>query len=242
MCSLGWSSRAEKIGADENASSTNGEWSQSTEFALRHPDACLRLGPTKMDFFLSPRCPVGKPPSPTNGGAQNRAANKQKSERASNQAAQHLYELCFWLQGGNSLVNGFNVRQHKHVSHLGGSSFSWGIPKLYGKPKGKPQSILGWGPLKGHTHTHTHLAGIRTPAKKYLFAWLVENKGNPKKAKKQKGELILGKHTHIHVQPNCPRPMNTSRFFQLPAPSCAVRDFRPESSQTRGNLRWASAF
>ena len=26
-----------------------------------------------------------------------------------------------------------------------------------------------------------------------MFAWLVENKGDPKKAKKQKGELILGK-------------------------------------------------
>ena len=36
------------------------------------------------------------------------------------------------------------------------------------------------------------LAGIRTPAKHIiLFAWLVENKGNPKKAKEQKGELIL---------------------------------------------------
>ena len=30
------------------------------------------------------------------------------------------------------------------------------------------------------------LAGIRTPAKKIFFAWLVENKGNPKKAKKAK--------------------------------------------------------
>ena len=38
------------------------------------------------------------------------------------------------------------------------------------------------------------LAGIRTPAKNICFAWLVENKGNPKKAKKQKGELILGKY------------------------------------------------
>ena len=32
------------------------------------------------------------------------------------------------------------------------------------------------------------------PQQKYIFlAWLVENKGNPKKAKRQKGELILGK-------------------------------------------------
>ena len=38
------------------------------------------------------------------------------------------------------------------------------------------------------------LAGIRTPAKKYVFAWLVESKGNPKQAKKQKGEEVrLGK-------------------------------------------------
>ena len=37
------------------------------------------------------------------------------------------------------------------------------------------------------------LAGIGTPAKKiYMFAWLVKNKGDPKKARNEKGELILG--------------------------------------------------
>ena len=31
------------------------------------------------------------------------------------------------------------------------------------------------------------------PQQKHIFfAWLVENKGDPKKAKKEKGELILG--------------------------------------------------
>ena len=34
---------------------------------------------------------------------------------------------------------------------------------------------------------------MRTPAKNILLARLVENKGDPKKAKKEKGELILGK-------------------------------------------------
>ena len=37
------------------------------------------------------------------------------------------------------------------------------------------------------------LVGIRTPAKNTFCAWLVQNKGDPKKAKSEKGELILGK-------------------------------------------------
>ena len=41
-----------------------------------------------------------------------------------------------------------------------------------------------------------------TPAKKNCFAWLVENKGNPKKAKKQKGQLILGKYASLSLQRN----------------------------------------
>ena len=37
-------------------------------------------------------------------------------------------------------------------------------------------------------------AGLRTPAKNCLFfAWLVANQGNPKQARSQNGELMLGK-------------------------------------------------
>ena len=35
--------------------------------------------------------------------------------------------------------------------------------------------------------------GIRTPANNIILAWSVENKGDPEKAKKEKGELILRK-------------------------------------------------
>ena len=43
-----------------------------------------------------------------------------------------------------------------------------------------------------HSMAPNHLAGIRTPAL-FLFARFVENKGDPKKRNKSKGELILGK-------------------------------------------------
>ena len=36
-----------------------------------------------------------------------------------------------------------------------------------------------------------NLAGIRTQQKHLIFAWLVENKGDPKRSKKEQGERIL---------------------------------------------------
>ena len=43
------------------------------------------------------------------------------------------------------------------------------------------------------------LAGIQTPAK-ICFAWLLQNKGDPKKANNEKGELILGKGQGHNVE------------------------------------------
>ena len=58
-----------------------------------------------------------------------------------------------------------------------------------------PHRVLGERSLiRGETDAR-NLAGIRTPAKQYLFCLVSENKGDPKKAKQQKGELILGKET-----------------------------------------------
>ena len=63
----------------------------------------------------------------------------------------------------------------------------------FGKP---PQAIVD--PLK------TWLE-LGPQQKIYLFAWLVESKGDPNKAKKEKGELILGKKK--------PQPVNQRGSF-----------------------------
>ena len=69
-----------------------------------------------------------------------------------------------------------------------------GIPNCPGKWKHGPKPAVCPSCLI-LSHTHFWLEN-RTPAKNifvFVFAWLVENQGDPKKAKKETGERILGK-------------------------------------------------
>ena len=77
---------------------------------------------------------------------------------------------------------GFTVRKRIHLCIMPGSEAGFGWVS-----GGSAESqLLGI--------FRIFLAGIRTPAKKNIFfAWSVENNGDPKKAKTQKGEVILGK-------------------------------------------------
>ena len=66
------------------------------------------------------------------------------------------------------------------------------------RPRCRPQHI---GRRRARSKNKSgFLEGIRTPAN-IFFAWLVENKGIPKKAAK-KGELILGKDSHKGAAPD----------------------------------------
>ena len=75
-----------------------------------------------------------------------------------------------------------------------GKPISWQKVKVLTAKQNAPknwclESFL-FGPKEGHVNP-TQLGWKQgTPAKK-LPAWLVENKGNPKKAKKKKGELSV---------------------------------------------------
>lgn len=66
---------------------------------------------------------------------------------------------------------------HYGIGRVGGSISSVRGPQV---PWQRGREGLGW---------------ILDPCKKYIyiFAWVEENKGDPKKLKRQKGELILGR-------------------------------------------------
>ena len=84
---------------------------------------------------------------------------------------------------------------HKRLSSIQPAFAFRPLPGRCGR-RCRPPGLPDLGP-RAHKYEHNILilAGIRTPAKNMSFAWLVENKGDPKKAKKEKGELIWGSYS-----------------------------------------------